>query len=257
MEVKPEEWTLESGSTILASRTQIPLKLAYALSIHKAQGMTIDLLDVNLASVFEYGQVYVALSRGTALSRCRVTGFDARNVKAHPRVIAFYRKLYTGKFPITGAASAAPTSSGSSAGVAALAPSVDVPRVPLFARPAPGLGYTSGVRPVASRGPADPLAPLQHHSMTGTAATSARTPVFGHDNRLPVAGLPEPPKQQPLAALSRMIPVPPRACATGGAACAASSVPFAPAPFVAPGSGPRVLPTSHAGCNADFLELDV
>jgi hypothetical protein len=65
--------------------------------------MTIDLLEVNLSSVFEFGQVYVALSRGTALSRCRVIGFDAQKVKAHPRVLEFYRNLSIGQHPDGGA----------------------------------------------------------------------------------------------------------------------------------------------------------
>jgi ATP-dependent DNA helicase PIF1 len=48
---------MEMGGEVVASRRQYPLKLAYALSIHKSQGMTIDLLDVHFGGTFEFGQV--------------------------------------------------------------------------------------------------------------------------------------------------------------------------------------------------------
>ena len=91
--VERAEWTIELGSTTVARRLQLPLKLAYAMSIHKSQGMTLDLLEVSLDRVFEYGQAYVALSRAVSLGRLRVSGFVEANVRAHPRVAEFYRKL--------------------------------------------------------------------------------------------------------------------------------------------------------------------
>jgi ATP-dependent DNA helicase PIF1 len=91
--VERAEWTIELGSTMVARRSQLPLKLAYAMSIHKSQGMTLDLLEVSLDRVFEYGQAYVALSRAVSLGRLRVAGFVEANVRAHPRVSEFYRKL--------------------------------------------------------------------------------------------------------------------------------------------------------------------
>jgi ATP-dependent DNA helicase PIF1 len=93
MILQPQEWTLELGSRVVATRQQIPLKLAYALSIHKSQGMTIDLLDVSMKGVFEYGQAYVALSRAVSLDRVRVSAFTAALVKAHPVVVAYYKWL--------------------------------------------------------------------------------------------------------------------------------------------------------------------
>ena len=93
MVLQPQEWTLELGSRVVATRQQIPLKLAYALSIHKSQGMTIDLLDVSMKGVFEYGQAYVALSRAVSLDRVRVSAFTASLVKAHPVVVAYYKWL--------------------------------------------------------------------------------------------------------------------------------------------------------------------
>ena len=88
--IEPEKWTIEDGSTLLAGRTQLPLRLAWALSIHKAQGMTIGLLETNVGRCFDYGQCYVALSRATSLETLRVQGFDARRVKVHPKVVAFH-----------------------------------------------------------------------------------------------------------------------------------------------------------------------
>lgn len=55
-------------------RTQIPLAPAWALSVHKAQGMTLDRVVVNLQSAFEDGQVYVALSRARTLEGLKVEG---------------------------------------------------------------------------------------------------------------------------------------------------------------------------------------
>ena len=58
---------------------------AWGISIHKSQGMTIDLLDVDLRGVFEVGMTYVALSRGVSIDRMRVTGFSLSGVKTNAK----------------------------------------------------------------------------------------------------------------------------------------------------------------------------
>ncbi|KAK5989155.1 ATP-dependent DNA helicase PIF1 [Cladobotryum mycophilum] len=93
---QPEEWKVElPNGEVQAKRTQLPLILAWALSIHKAQGQTLERVTVNLGKVFEKGQAYVALSRATSQQGLRVLGFDKTKVMAHPRVITFYRQLYS------------------------------------------------------------------------------------------------------------------------------------------------------------------
>lgn len=93
---QPEEWKVElPNGEVQAKRVQIPLILAWALSIHKAQGQTLERVTVNLGKVFEKGQAYVALSRATSQEGLRVLGFDKNKVMAHPRVIVFYRQLYS------------------------------------------------------------------------------------------------------------------------------------------------------------------
>lgn len=81
------------GSRVVASREQYPLKLAWAMSIHKSQGMSIDLLDVDLTRIFTLGQVYVALSRARTLEGLRIKGFRAEDVKCHLLVKQFYASL--------------------------------------------------------------------------------------------------------------------------------------------------------------------
>jgi ATP-dependent DNA helicase PIF1 len=93
---QPEEWKVElPNGDVQAKRVQLPLILAWALSIHKAQGQTLERVTVNLGKVFEKGQAYVALSRATSQEGLRVLGFDKSKVMAHPRVINFYRQLYS------------------------------------------------------------------------------------------------------------------------------------------------------------------
>jgi ATP-dependent DNA helicase PIF1 len=89
-----ESWKVElPNGEVQASRSQIPLILAWALSIHKAQGQTLERVKVDLGRVFEKGQAYVALSRATSMKGLQVLRFDPKKVVAHERVRHFYSKL--------------------------------------------------------------------------------------------------------------------------------------------------------------------
>ncbi|EPS39197.1 hypothetical protein H072_7026 [Dactylellina haptotyla CBS 200.50] len=106
----PEAWKFELPTgEIQASRKQVPLILAWALSIHKAQGQTLDRVKVDLNKVFEKGQAYVALSRATTQEGLQVLNFDARKVMAHDKVRSFYKSLTSAE-----AAAAGPSTSAAS-----------------------------------------------------------------------------------------------------------------------------------------------
>ncbi|AET37410.1 DNA helicase PIF1 Ecym_1159 [Eremothecium cymbalariae DBVPG len=94
--VREEAWAVEDeNEKPLVTRVQLPLILAWALSIHKSQGQTLSKVKVDLRRVFEKGQAYVALSR--AVSRCglQVLNFDSGKIQAHERVVGFYSGLMT------------------------------------------------------------------------------------------------------------------------------------------------------------------
>eukprot|EP00932_Pfiesteria_piscicida_P001313 SRR837773.11280.p1 GENE.SRR837773.11280~~SRR837773.11280.p1 ORF type:complete len:543 (+),score=175.18 SRR837773.11280:213-1631(+) len=86
--LEKEEKDMAGGRT--ATRHQIPLRLSWAITIHKAQGMSIDFLEVDLRNVFEAGQAYVALSRARTLEGLRVLSFDPRKFWTNPKVAKFY-----------------------------------------------------------------------------------------------------------------------------------------------------------------------
>ena len=91
--IVPEEWKLEQGGVTVASRAQVPLKLAWAISIHKSQGMTLETAELDLARCFDEGHAYVALSRAVSLRQTRLASFDPSKVRANKRVAAFYDAL--------------------------------------------------------------------------------------------------------------------------------------------------------------------
>jgi ATP-dependent DNA helicase PIF1 len=74
-------------------RKQIPLRLAYAVTVHKSQGSTLDcaLIDVG-SSTFEYGQAYVALSRVKDMNSLYIHDLEASAFRAHPKVKSFYKE---------------------------------------------------------------------------------------------------------------------------------------------------------------------
>ncbi|XP_037959629.1 ATP-dependent DNA helicase PIF1 [Teleopsis dalmanni] len=88
---KHEKWSIKSVGGAIFSRRQIPLKLAWAFSIHKSQGLTLDCVEMSLSKVFEAGQAYVALSRAKSLDSLRVLDFDTKQVWANPQVLQFYK----------------------------------------------------------------------------------------------------------------------------------------------------------------------
>ncbi|GLB36504.1 putative dna repair and recombination [Lyophyllum shimeji] len=87
----PQEFTINNANgETEARRDQVPLILAWALSVHKSQGQTLERVKVDLRRTFEKGQAYVALSRATCLEQLQVLNFDASKVQAHPRVLEWH-----------------------------------------------------------------------------------------------------------------------------------------------------------------------
>lgn len=88
IKVVPEDWALEENGAVRASLTQLPLRLAWAITVHKSQGMSLDEAVVDLTHVFEFGQGYVALSRVRRLTGLHVLGWNQRAFQVHPEVVA-------------------------------------------------------------------------------------------------------------------------------------------------------------------------
>lgn len=100
--VEPFEWAIrqnEAGPTgemkrvKIAGRKQIPLKLAWAQTIHKSLGTTIDRAEVDVGEAFAEGMVYVSLSRVRNLASLRLKSFNPAKITTNPKCIEFYENV--------------------------------------------------------------------------------------------------------------------------------------------------------------------
>lgn len=91
---RPAEWNVlnEHGDT-LASYIQVPLRLAWSITVHKSQGMTLDRALVDLSKTFELGQGYVAFSRVKTWDGLQLAGYNERALQVDPLVIKADRRL--------------------------------------------------------------------------------------------------------------------------------------------------------------------
>lgn len=84
---EPMDWTVEENGRIRAQISQVPLRLAWAITVHKSQGMSLDEAVMDLSDVFEFGQGYVALSRVRRLSGVYILGLNTRAFQVHPEIL--------------------------------------------------------------------------------------------------------------------------------------------------------------------------
>ncbi|MDA3802558.1 MAG: PIF1 family DEAD/DEAH box helicase [Patescibacteria group bacterium] len=89
----PDSWTIDDEHKILAKITQVPLRLAWAITVHKSQGMTLEAAEIDLSRSFGYGMGYVALSRLTSLEGLYLLGINEMAYKLNPEVFSYDKEL--------------------------------------------------------------------------------------------------------------------------------------------------------------------
>lgn len=91
--MQPESWELRDGDKKRAGLSQIPLRLAWAITVHKSQGMTLDAARVDLRKAFVEGMGYVALSRVKRLDSLSLLGINKMALQVSPDALAIDEEL--------------------------------------------------------------------------------------------------------------------------------------------------------------------
>lgn len=93
IEVERVKWVVEDGGKILAELAQYPLRLAWAITVHKSQGMSLDAAEIDLSQSFERGMGYVALSRLRSLDGLSLLGMNEMALRVSDEVLEFDRQF--------------------------------------------------------------------------------------------------------------------------------------------------------------------
>lgn len=93
LEIEYATWEVSEKGKVLIQARQLPLKIAYAITIHKSQGCSLDYAEIDLCGVFEYGQAYVALSRVKSFEGMSIIGIEFHKIQANPDAVRFYEML--------------------------------------------------------------------------------------------------------------------------------------------------------------------
>ncbi|MDE2030975.1 MAG: AAA family ATPase [Patescibacteria group bacterium] len=88
-----ETWAIEENGKNKASISQLPIRLAWAITIHKSQGMSLDNAEIDLTHTFAYGMGYVALSRVKTMTGIKLVGFNPDALRVDPKVLQFDKEL--------------------------------------------------------------------------------------------------------------------------------------------------------------------
>lgn len=91
--VSPQSWKIEEEGKIKAEISQLPLRLAWAITVHKSQGMSLDAMEVDLSKSFVRGMGYVALSRVRSLGGMKLLGFNDMSLEIDPEVLEMDQKF--------------------------------------------------------------------------------------------------------------------------------------------------------------------
>lgn len=89
----PEKWIIEEGGEVAASVSQVPLRLAWAMTVHKSQGMSLNCAEIDLSKTFEFGMGYVALSRVRSLDGIKLVGINELALKVNDKAIILDKEL--------------------------------------------------------------------------------------------------------------------------------------------------------------------
>ena len=93
MPVTRHLFKIEIAGTVIAMRSQFPLRVAYAVTIHKSQGMSLDSADIDFSKIFTAGQAYVALSRVRSIEGITLRGFSLDKITINLEAREFYNSL--------------------------------------------------------------------------------------------------------------------------------------------------------------------